>query len=90
MTRNFLFVPFSALRIDQPQPYDQLQSFHTGHHFIATVRWVAAAGVHHVFPIQRVTVGIDQLVRLEILQRFAAQLSKVRRNNIKTHGFFVP
>ncbi|MND92260.1 hypothetical protein D3C80_844120 [compost metagenome] len=41
------------------------------------MRRIAAAGIHHVFHIQRVTVGIDQLMRLEKLQRFAALLAFV-------------
>ncbi|MNZ95599.1 hypothetical protein D3C78_1147590 [compost metagenome] len=45
------------------------------------MRRVAAAGVHHVFHIQRVTIGIHQLVRLEKLQRFTALLAFV------DHGF---
>ena len=60
---------------------DQLQSLHTGHHFITTVRRIAAAGVHHILHIQRVTLSIDQLVRLEKLQRFTALLAFV------DHGF---
>jgi hypothetical protein len=42
---------------------------------------VAVAGVHHVFHVQRVTVGVNQLMRAEELQRFAALLAFV------DHGF---
>jgi hypothetical protein len=45
------------------------------------VRRVAVAGVHHFFHIQRVTVFVDQLMRAEELQRFAALLAFV------DHGF---
>jgi hypothetical protein len=45
------------------------------------VRRIAAAGVNHVFHVQRVTVGVHQLMRAEELQRFAALLAFV------DHGF---
>ena len=47
---------------------NQLQPFDAGHHFVAAVGRVAIAGVHHVFHIQRVAVGVYQLMRFEKLQ----------------------
>ena len=60
---------------------DKLQTFNTGHHLIAAMRRVAAAGVYHILHVQRVAVFVHQFMRTEKLQRLTALLTFMH------HGF---